>query len=91
MRQAAGSLQLRQRPCEHHGGLDRADARHQGRDPGAQMRAIFGIRSHHVEHARGADGLRLDRHPSIPSRPRITIIVAVIEAISLAGPSGEME
>ncbi len=87
----AGSVQLRERTGQHHGRLDRADAGHQRRDAGAQMFAIFGIHGHDVEHARGADGFGFDRHPSIPSRPRITIIVAVIEAISLAGPSGEME
>ena len=70
-----------------HGGLDRADAGHEGRDAGFQVRAVFGIGGHDIEDALVRDGLEGKAHSAMSSRPRTTIIVPVMEAISLAGPS----
>lgn len=69
------------------GGFDGTDAGRQRRDAGAQEDAVLGIRGHDEEDILAGDRFHLIGHPEIPSRPRMTIIVLVIEAISLAGPS----
>jgi hypothetical protein len=51
------------------------------------MRAIFGFCRHHVQDPAITRLFDFTRHPSIPSRPRITIMLPVIDAISFAGPS----
>jgi hypothetical protein len=77
---------------QHHGRLDRADPRHQWLDAGLERRAVFSVDRHHEENglaagkARLAEGKRRS-HPVTSSRPRITIMVPVMEAMSLAGPS----
>ena len=81
------SFQPAERARQLHGRLDRADPGHEGRDVGLQVRAVLGIDGHDVEDAVRADGLEGKAHPAMSSRPRTTIIVPVIEAISLAGPS----
>lgn len=70
-----------------HGGLDGADAGHQWRHASPEMRAVFGIDGHDIEDAVAAGGLEDEAHWVMSSRPRTTIIVPVIDAISLAGPS----
>jgi hypothetical protein len=86
---AAGSpaCQFGQRPCQHDGRLDRADAGHQRLEARAQEGAVFGIGGHHEQDGFARHRFQFERHPVIPSLPRMTIIVLVIEAISLAGPS----
>ncbi|MCY1299305.1 hypothetical protein D9M70_488280 [compost metagenome] len=87
-----GSLrgELRERSRQHHGGLDRADAGHQRFDPLLEVRPVFGIHGHDVENPASGNGFDGKTHPSIPWRPRTTIIVPVIEAISFAGPSARI-
>ena len=52
-------VQPRQGDAQAHGGLDRTDAGHQRRDPGLEMRPVFGGRGHDIE----------DRDPAMPRQP----------------------
>ena len=81
-------LQARQFARQVDGGLDRADAGQERREPRFQESAVFGLHRHDEQDRFSRDTLEfVGRHPAIPSRPRTTIIVPVIEATSLAGPS----
>ena len=52
-----------------------------------KKRPVFGLRRHDEKDRLAGDRFHFERHPLNPSRSRTTIIVLVIDAISLTGPS----
>ncbi len=87
LRQVVGSIEPAKRLRHRDRCLDRTDAGHQRFEAGAQEGTVFGFRRHDEEDRLAGDRLQFEFHPVIPSLPRTTIIVPVMDAISFAGPS----
>ena len=72
MRQPPLGLHPGQRGAQHHCSLDRADAGHQGRDAGPQVRAVFGIDRHDEKHIPVRDPVGMKRWRDGHADPRLS-------------------